>query len=143
MNKAMTIVGIIILGILALFVINITQQFQQGNELDYYLLEETTEAAMLDAVDVAYYRSSGGTLRMDREKFVESFLRRFAASINASRNYRIRIIDLNEIPPKVSVQVDSSTIATFDAQTVGIQNRIDAILETKYNEERLVGEISD
>ena len=38
MNKAMTIVGIIILGILALFVINITQQFQQGNELDYYLI---------------------------------------------------------------------------------------------------------
>ena len=33
-----------------------TQQFQQGNELDYYLLEETTEAAMLDAVDIAYYR---------------------------------------------------------------------------------------
>ena len=142
MNKAMTIVGIIILGILALFVINITQQFQQGNELDYYLLEETTEAAMLDAVDLAYYRQSAGTIRMDREKFTESFLRRFASSINASRNYRIRIIDLNEIPPKVSVQVDSSTIATFDAQTVGIQNRIDAILETKYNEDRLLGQIN-
>lgn len=142
MNKAMTIVGIIILGILALFVINITQQFQQGNELDYYLLEETTEAAMLDAVDLAYYRQSGGTIRMDRERFAESFLRRFASSINASRNYRIRIIDLNEIPPKVSVQVDSSTIATFDAQTVGIQNKIDAILETKYNEDRLLGQIN-
>ena len=141
MSKGMTIVGIIILGIIALFVINVTQQFQQGNELDYYLLEETTEAAMLDAVDLAYYRESGGTIRMDREKFTESFLRRFAENINASRNYRIRIIDLNEIPPKVSVQVDSSTIATFDAQTVGIQNRIDAILETKYNEQRLTGNI--
>ena len=141
MNKGMVIVGIIILGVLSLFVINITQQFQQGNELDYYLLEETTEAAMIDAVDLAYYRYSGGTLRMDREKFTESFLRRFAASINASRNYRIRIIDLNEIPPKVSVQVDSSTIATFDAQTVGITNKIDAILETKYNEDRLLREI--
>ena len=142
MNKAMTIVGIIILGILALFVINITQQFQQGNELDYYLLEETTEAAMLDAVDLAYYRQSGGTIRMDREKFTESFLRRFASSINASRNYRIRIIDLNEIPPKVSVQVDSSTIATFDAETIGITNKLDAILETKYDEKRLVRQIN-
>lgn len=141
MNKALTIVGIIILGILALFVINITQQFQNGNELDYYLLEETTEASMIDAVDLAYYRSSGGTLRMDREKFVESFLRRFAEQINTSRNYRIRIIDLNEIPPKVSVQVDSSTIATFDAQTVGITNKIDAILETKYYEDRVLGEV--
>ncbi len=142
MSKGMTIVGIIILGILALAVINVTQQFQNGTELDYYLLEETTEAAMLDAVDIAYYRESGGTLRMDREKFAESFLRRFAASINASRNYRIRIIDLNEIPPKVSVQVDSSTIATFDAETVGITNKIDAILETKYDEKRLVRQIN-
>ena len=143
MSKGMTIIGIIILGILALAVINVTQQFQNGTELDYYLLEETTEAAMLDAVDIAYYRQSGGeVLRMDREKFTESFLRRFAASINASRNYRIRIIDLNEIPPKVSVQVDSSTIATFDAQTVGITNKIDAILETKYDEKRLVREIN-
>ena len=141
MSKGMAIVGIIILGVIALFVINITQQFQNGNELDYYLLEETTEAAMLDAVDIAYYRQSGGTLRMDREKFTESFLRRFAANINASRNYRIRIIDLNEIPPKVSVQVDSSTIATFNAETVGITNKIDAILETKYAEDRLVREI--
>ena len=142
MSKGMTIVGIIILGIIALLVINITQQFQNGNELDYYLLEETTEAAMLDAVDIAYYRESGGTLRMDREKFAESFLRRFAASINASRNYRIRIIDLNEIPPKVSVQVDSSTIATFDAETIGITNKLDAILETKYDEKRLVRQIN-
>ena len=141
MNKAMVVVGIIILGITALFIINITQQFQGGNELDYYLLEETTEAAMLDAVDLPYYRYSGGVLRMDREKFVESFLRRFAANINASRNYRIRIIDLNETPPKVSVQVDSSTIATFDAQTIGISNKIDAILETKYNETRILEQI--
>ena len=97
---------------------------------------------MLDAVDIAYYRYSGGTLRMDREKFVESFLRRFAESINSTRNYRIRLIDVNEIPPKVSVQVDSSTIATFDAQTVGIQNKIDAILETKYNEDRLLRNVN-
>ena len=142
MSKGMVIVGIIILGILALFVINVTQQFQQGNELDYYLLEETTEAAMTDAVDLAYYRQSGGILRMDREKFVESFLRRFAENINASRDYHIRIIDLNEIPPKVSVEVNSNTIATFDDKSASIQNRIDAILETKYNEKRVVGEIS-
>ena len=141
MNKAMVIVGIIILGIFALMVINITQQFQQGNELDYYLLEETTEAAMLDAVDIAYYRYSGGTIRMDREKFTESFIRRFAASIKPTRNYRIRIIDLNEIPPKVSVKVDSSTIATFRAEDIGITNRINAILETKYNEDRVLGEV--
>ena len=138
MNKAMVIVGIIILGVIALLIINITQNFQQGNELDYYLLEETTEAAMIDAVDMAYYKASGGTLRMDREKFAESFIRRFAESINAAKNYRIRLIDVNEIPPKASVQVDSATIATFKAEYIGITNKIDAILETKYTVDRTV-----
>lgn len=143
MNKAMTIVGIIILGVLTLAIINIVQHVQNSNELDYYLLEETTEAAMLDAVDLGYYRYSGGIIRMDREKFLESFMRRFAANVNASRNYRIRIIDLNETPPKVSIQVDSNTVATFAAETAGLTNKIDAILETKYMEDRLVKEVNE
>ncbi len=142
MNKAMSIVGIIILGVLTLLVVNITQHFQNGNELDYYLLEETTEAAMLDAVDLGYYRSSGGIIRMDREKFLESFLRRFAQNINGSRSYKIRVIDLNETPPKVSIQIDSSTVATFNAENTSITNKIDAILETKYQEDRLLGNVN-
>ena len=142
MNKAMSIVGIIILGVLTLLVVNITQHFQNGNELDYYLLEETTEAAMLDAVDLGYYRSSGGIIRMDREKFLESFLRRFAQNINGSRSYKIRVIDLNETPPKVSIQIDSSTVATFNSENTSITNKIDAILETKYQEDRLLGNVN-
>ena len=56
MSKAMVLIGITILVIFALGIINVTQHVQNGNELDYYLLEETTEAAMLDAIDMAYYR---------------------------------------------------------------------------------------
>ena len=140
MSKAMTIVGIIILGIFALVIINVVQHVQNGNELDYYLLEETTESAMIDAVDLSYYRLTG-IVRMDREKFLESFIRRFAANVNDSRNYKIKVIDLNETPPKVSVQVDSSTVATFDSETAGITNKIDAIIETKYIEDRLLREV--
>lgn len=140
MSKAMTVVGIIILAIFTLAIINVVQHVQNNNELDYYLLEETTEAAMIDAVDTAYYRTSG-ILRMDREKFLESFVRRFADNVNASRNYKIKVIDLNETPPKVSVQVDSNTVATFDSETAGLSNRIDAILETKYIEDRRLKEI--
>ena len=69
MSKGMALVGIIIIGVLTLFVVNIVQNYQTGNELDYYLLEETTEASMIDAVDTSYYRLKG-VLRMDREKFV-------------------------------------------------------------------------
>ena len=144
----MTLILIIILGIAALGIINITQHVQNGNELDYYLLEETTEAAMTDAIDIAYYRYSGGIIRMDRERFLESFLRRFAESLNnGNRTYDIKIIDLNEMPPKVSIQIDAGTIATFtprdsETQRAVITNKIDAIIETKYNEDRLLGNVN-
>ncbi len=142
MSKGMTIVGIIIIGVLTLAVVNIIQNYQTGSELDYYLLEETTEAAMLDAVDLGYYRT-GGLLRVDREKFLESFVRRFAESVNRDRNYKIRVIDFNETPPKVSIQVGSSTVATFAGENFDIVHKVDGILETKYNEKRVLGEVEE
>ncbi len=137
MNKATLLVGVIVLSLLTFGIINITQNYQTGNELDYYLLKETTEAAMGDAVDIGYYRLSG-LLRIDKEKFTESFVRRFAQNVNNDRSYRIRIYDINETPPKVSVKIDSTTAATFNSETLGISNQIDAILESKYQENRLI-----
>ena len=141
MSKGMVLVGIIILSVLTLAVVNIVENYQTGNELDYYLLEETTEAAMIDAIDMGYYRTSGGILRMDREKFLESFVRRFAENVNREQNYKIRVLDLNETPPKVSVQVGSSTVATFAGEDFDIVNKVDAILETKYYDKRLLKEV--
>lgn len=142
MSKAMTIVGIIMLGVFALAIINVIQNVQNSNELDYYLLEETTEAAMIDAVDTSYYRTTG-IVRIDREKFLESFMRRFAENVNGERNYKIKIIDLNETPPKVSIQVNSSTVATFQGDSARVINKIDAILETKYEENRILKEVNE
>lgn len=140
MSRGMVIVGIIILAVLTLVSVNLIQNYQTGSELDYYLLEETTEAAMLDAVDTSYYRLSG-VLRIDREKFLESFVRRFAENVNRDRAYKVRIIDLNETPPKVSVKVGSNTVATFAGEDFDIVHKVDAILETKYTEDRLLGEV--
>ena len=136
MNKATLLIGIIILALFTFGVINIVQNYQTGNELDYYLLKETTEAAMTDAVDIGYYRLSG-MLRIDKEKFTESFVRRFAQNVNNDRSYRIRIYDINETPPKVSIKIDSTTAATFNSETLGISNQIDAILESKYTLDRV------
>ena len=105
----MLIVGIILLAIITFGVVNIVQNYQTGNELDYYLLRETTEAAMTDAVDVGYYRLSG-LLRIDKEKFVESFVRRFSENVSNSRTYDIGFYDINETPPKVSVLVKSELL---------------------------------
>ena len=141
MSKGMIITGIIILGVLTLACVNLIQNYQSGNELDYYLLKETTEAAMIDGVDWGYYRTSGGIIRVDREKFLESFIRRFADSVSASATYRIKIIDFNETPPKASIQVGTTTVASFVGEDFDIVTTIDGILETKYNEKRKIEEV--
>lgn len=143
MSKAMLIVGIILLAIITFGAVNIMQHYQTGNELDYYLLRETTEAAMTDAIDLGYYRLSGLT-RMDKEKFVESFVRRFADSVDTTRNYQLSFYDLNEVPPKVSVKVDSSTVLSFKGSDLEMSTKLDAILENTYKTDPLVTtEIND
>jgi len=129
MNKAMVLVGIILLGVIALMIINVVQANLSGSELDYYLLRETTHSAMLDSVDEEFY-AQYGVARIDKEMFVESFLRRFADSVDASRDYQIRIYNMNESPPKVSIRIDSATNAAFKDTDIEITTTVDAILES-------------
>ena len=137
MNKAMLTVGIIILSLATLLMINIITNYSSGSELDYYLVKETSEAAMVDAIDVKYYRENG-LLRIDKEKFVESFLRRFTDSVDNTRNYQVAFYDLNEVPPKVSVKVDSSTVLSFNGDNLEMSTQLDAILENTYDKDQLV-----
>lgn len=131
MNKAYLTVGIIILSILTLAAINLINNYTTGNELDYYLLKETTQAAMMDAVDNSYY-SERGIFRIDKEKFVENFVLRFASNVDNSREYDIKIYDINEVPPKVTIQIDSmnSSLTPDGTSNVNISTRLEAILET-------------
>ncbi len=130
MNKGMLTVGIILLAVIALLLINVLTNFSTGGELDYYLLKETTDAAMVDAIDTGYLRDNQ-LPRIDKEKFVESFLRRFANSVDTTRSYSIKFYDINEVPPKVSVKVDSLTVLSFDGKAANISTQVDSILETK------------
>lgn len=137
MNKAYLTVGIIVLSILALGALNLINNYSSGNELDYYLLKETTEAAMTDSVDASYY-SERGVLRIDKEKFVESFILRFGTNVDSSRSYDIKFYDVNEVPPKVTVQVDSMNNSfVLDESNVRITTRLNAILETNNKEDPL------
>lgn len=137
MNKGILTIGLIFMAITAFVLINVISNASTGSELDYYLVKETSEAAMLDAVDVKYYRENG-QVRMDKEKFVESFLRRFADSVDNTRSYRISFYDLNETPPKVSVKVDSSTVLNFSGSNILFSTNIDSILETNYKDDQYV-----
>lgn len=123
----MAVVGI---GIFSIFFIYFFQSITNTDEHNYHLLKETTEAAMIDSVDLAAYRESG-TIRIDREKFIENFMRRFAQSATLSKTYKIDIYDVNEEPPKVSIRVSSSESTNITGKVLefSISNDIHAILE--------------
>lgn len=139
MNKGMLTVGIILLSLIALLLINVITNFSTGGELDYYLVKETTEAAMEDSIDKLYYMQNG-LYRIDKEKFVESFLRRFADSVDSTRSYNVAFYDINEVPPKVSVKVDSLTVLSFSGESANISTSYDAILETRYTNDEFTKE---
>ena len=109
------------------------QRLTNTDEHNFFLLKETTEAAMVDAIDLGYYNDKGG-IRINREIFIESFVRRFADNANLAREYRIEIYDINESPPKVSLKVTTIENTTLSGEIISfdIVNRIDAILETPY-----------
>ena len=126
---------IVFIGLAGVFLVYMFQDITNTDEHNYNLLKETTEGAMIDAVDLASFRELG-IIRIDREKFVENFLRRFAEDASLSRSYLISIYDVNEYPPKVSIKVSSAAGGTNfmsgDVVNFDITNRLDAILETPY-----------
>lgn len=121
---------LIVLGIFIVVVMMIVNNITTTKSQDYYLVKEITQASMIDAVDYAYYRE-WKELRINKEKFVESFIRRFADSVSLSSTYTIEFYDIYEAPPKVSVRVKSSTNSfnvLGDANTFDVVEKVDAIL---------------
>ena len=124
---------IIVLGIVSITIAMIFQDVTTTNDQNYYLIKEITEASMIDAIDIAYYRKEGG-LAIDKEKFVENFIRRYSDSTSDlfRKNYNIQFHDIVEMPPKVSVSVNSkSQVFSFTGEQFDIYNKLDAILETR------------
>lgn len=131
---------IVVLGMIAIGFIFLFQTLTNTDEQLTTLLNESAKGAMYDALDLTAYREDG-TIRIDREKFVENFLRRFSENASLSRTYKVKIYDVNELPPKVSIKV--TTIETGKLVSGGgkkseqlidytISNTLDAILETPY-----------
>lgn len=144
MKESFWLILILGLGIICIAFISFFQSYTNTDEQNYQLIKEVTEAAMFDAFDEAAYKATG-EIRIDREKFVENFLRRFAESASISDNYNIKIYDVSERPPKVSLQVSSKINSNFttkknqniitgktEIMEFDIVNKLDAILETVY-----------
>lgn len=121
---------LIMLGVFVVVIMMLISNVTTQNTEDYYLVKEVTEAAMVDAINYGYYRKYG-ELKIDREKFMESFIRRFAENVSFN-TYEISFYDIYEAPPKVSVKVSSKTrsfIVAGDPTSFDIVNKVDAILE--------------
>lgn len=136
MNKSMLAVGIILLSLIALLLINVLTNFSTGSEMDYYLVKETVDAAVTESMDKGTLRDCG-LYRIDREMFVESFLYRFINNVDNTREYDVYFYDINEVPPKVSVKVNSLTVLAFNTKENGgqqaqISTNYDAIVESRY-----------
>ena len=128
---------IISTGLIIIALLFFMQKVTNTNEATYTLLKETTEAAMFDAFDLETYKDSPSDnkiIRINREAFIESFIRRFSDNASLANTYRIQIYDVNEYPPKVSIRLKTKEGAVIGDQEFefDITNQIDAILETTY-----------
>ena len=131
-------VGLIIIGLFGFLIVILFNEITVSNEQDYYTLKDATEAAMIESIDIAYYRLTG-EIKMSQEKFVENFTRRFTeTSTFGQGNYDIIYNQISETPPKVSLKIVDSTKAyniynTFsvdlDATQIDIVNELSAILD--------------
>lgn len=122
---------IIMFGIIAIVFIFFMQRTTTTDQHNYTLLRETTEAAMYDSIDMTALKSEQ-KIKINQEKFVENFLRRFAENASLSRTYQIDIYDINEEPPKVSIKVSSTEKGSSEIVSFDLVNKVDAIMETKY-----------
>ena len=131
-------VGVIIMGLFGLLIIILFNEITVSNEQDYYSLKDATEAAMIESVDIAYYRITG-EIKISQEKFVENFTRRFTeTSTFGQGNYSIYYYQISEYPAKVSLRIVDSTNSyniyntysvDIDATQINVVNELSAILD--------------
>ena len=121
---------IIALGVFVIIIMMLVSNVTTTNTQDYYLIKDVTEAAMVDAIDYSYYRFYK-ELKINREKFIENFMRRFSETVSLN-TYTIDFYDIYEAPPKVSVKVTTKSgnyMINGDASSFDIVNKVDAVLE--------------
>lgn len=121
----------IVLGLTIMVVVVLITDMTTTSEQDYYMIKEISSAAMIESVDYSYYRNHG-ELRINAEKFMENFIRRFSEVITINKTIKVDFYDLYEVPPKVSVEVSTSStqyIVDYGDMSFNVVNRLDAILE--------------
>ena len=134
MKESMWGYWFIVLGLSIMSIMILVQNYTTSNEQDYYLIKSVLESSMYESVDYAYFRDTS-RVRMNAEKFVENFVRRFAESVTNNKTYEVSFYDIYEEPPKVTVKIRTKAGnteiggETFD---VNLDTQLSGILETIY-----------
>lgn len=136
MKWSFSALGLIVMGLFGFMILMLFSEITISNEQDYYSIKEVTESAMMESIDIAYYRLTG-KIKISREKFVENFSKRFIKnSIYGDENYDIIFYSIREDPPKVSIGIIDSTqtyniyTETLDPTRIDVVNKITAILDS-------------
>lgn len=136
MKWSFSALGLIVMGLFGFMILMLFSEITISNEQDYYSIKEVTESAMIESIDIAYYRLTG-KIKISREKFVENFSKRFVKnSTYGDGNYDIMFYSIEEDPPKVSIGVIDSTQSyniyteTLDPTRIDVVNKITAILDS-------------
>ena len=136
MKWSFSALGLIVMGFFGFMILMLFSEITISNEQDYYSIKEVTESAMIESIDIAYYRLTG-KIKISREKFVENFSKRFVKnSIYGDENYDIIFYSIREDPPKVSIGIIDSTqtyniyTETLDPTRIDVVNKITAILDS-------------
>ena len=136
MKWSFSALGLIVMGLFGFMILMLFSEITISNEQDYYSIKEVTESAMIESIDIAYYRLTG-KIKISREKFVENFSKRFIKnSIYGDENYDIIFYSIREDPPKVSIGIIDRTqthniyTETLDPTRIDVVNKIPAILDS-------------
>ena len=136
MKWSFSALGLIVMGLFGFMILMLFSEITICNEQDYYSIKEVTESAMIESIDIAYYRLTG-KIKISREKFVENFSKRFVKnSTYGDGNYDIIFYSIREDPPKVSIGIIDSTqtyniyTETLDPTRIDVVNKITAILDS-------------
>lgn len=122
---------LVLLGVFVVVVMLLINSVTTANTQTHLSVKELSEAAIIDSVDYGYYRQYG-EIKINKEKFMENFIRRMAEIDRGANSYTIEFYDIVEAPPKISLQVSTKS-NTFnvagDLTDFDVVDKIDAVLE--------------
>ncbi len=120
---------LVVLGVAIVGLITVVNGITTTTTQDYLSIKEITDASMLESVDYGYYRDYN-EVRINKEKFMEVFIRRLSQTMQLQDEYEVNFYGIYEAPPKVSVEIKSSTGSTaMAAGGMDVITRYNGILQ--------------